>query len=265
MQADATRYRQTVDLHGLSPTHRRVIDWVADGSSVLELGCSSGYVGEALIHHKHCRVTGVEVDPAAAVEARGRGLTVIEGSLEDEAFRRSMSDRFDVVIAADVLEHLTAPDRVLADIRRWVAPTGSVILAVPNIATWSVRYKLFFRGQFDYEETGIMDRSHVHFFTWNNFHALLRGHGWVVCDTMVDGGEIPGLQHLLHTWPHAFFAPALQRWNAGQARRGDFFLCSIGTVLIKLGQSLSRTLVRIVPNLVAPHVAVLLSPPMDPQ
>src|SRR4051812_39989270 len=98
MASDATRYREAIETFGLSETHRKVIAWVPPGSSVLEVGCASGYIGKVLIDTKGCRVTGIEVDPNAAREARGNGLTVIEGSLEDPQFRASLNERFDFVL-----------------------------------------------------------------------------------------------------------------------------------------------------------------------
>jgi methionine biosynthesis protein MetW len=261
MALGSTRYRELVERGGLSGTHRQLIAWVPAGSRVLELGCSTGYIGRRLIQEKGCSVTGVELDSAAADEARQAGLSVIEGSLDDPSLRGSIEDRFDVVIAADVLEHLRDPAAALTDIRRWVAPNGCAVLAVPNIATWSVRAKLFFGGHFEYEETGIMDRTHVHFFTYRNFHALLRGQGWRVRETMVEGWEVPGLTTLLFHWPRA----ARARVGAPRDARGlgkvwRAIVYALSELALSSGELLSHPLVRFVPNLCAPHVAVLVSP-----
>src|SRR5262249_30754099 len=145
MATDARRYAEVVEEHGLSPTHHQVIDWVPRGARVLELGCATGYIGRILIEHKECKVTGVEIDPAAAEVARASGLAIALGSLEDPAFRASIRRDFDVVIAADVLEHLANPAPVLNHFKRWLVPGGAAIVAVPNVATWSIRSQLFFR------------------------------------------------------------------------------------------------------------------------
>src|SRR5258706_2406171 len=109
MAEDATRYRESIETHGLSRTHRQVISWVAPASTVLELGCASGYIGRILIRDKECRVTGVEFDGRAAAEARADGLSVVLGSLEDDDVRHSITGRFDFVLSCDVLEHLREP------------------------------------------------------------------------------------------------------------------------------------------------------------
>jgi methionine biosynthesis protein MetW len=239
MAVDATRYRENVEQRGLSRTHRQVISWITPGARVLELGCSSGYIGRLLIDEKGCQVTGVEVDAAAAAEARTQGLTVLEGSLEDPAFRQAITDRFDFVVAADVLEHLRDPAVVLDGFKRWLAPGGLAIIAVPNIATWEIRQQLFFRGDFEYQEMGILDRTHLHFFTWITLHKLVAQQQWSVLDTMVERWDVPlvsGLLALFH---------------------------GLGVGLERRGAQWVESLAKKWPNLCASHIALLLRPPLD--
>ena len=259
MSTDARRYGEDFALHGPSRTLTQVVAWVPEKARVLELGCASGYVGKILIREKHCLVTGVEVDPAAATEAVKAGLVVERGSLADAAFRSSIHGTFDVVIAADVLEHLPDPEPVLDHVKRWIAPGGLAIVAVPNVATWSVRFSLFFGGHFEYEETGIMDRTHLHFFTHDNFFALLAKQGWTVKDTLVEGWEVPGLVALFGRWPLSYRRRVEARGPVrGLFRRIAYWLAGAA---VDIGQFLSRPFVRLLPNLCAPHVAVLIAPP----
>ncbi|MET0592096.1 MAG: class I SAM-dependent methyltransferase [Polyangiaceae bacterium] len=197
MVTDATRYREDYDKNGLSPTHKDVIDRVPAGARVLEVGCSSGYIGKLLMAVKGCSVAGIEVDPRAAEEARSNGLNVFEGSLEDPAFRASINERWDVILATDVLEHLRDPAPVLEHFKEWLAPGGRVIIAVPNIATWQIRKQLMLRGDFEYQESGILDRTHLHFFTWLTLHKLVASQGWDVVETMTER-DFPFWQYLLH-------------------------------------------------------------------
>ena len=88
-------------------------------------GLRIGIRRKILIETKGCRVTGIEVDPHAAREARGNGLTVVEGSLEDPQFGASVNERFDFVLATDVLEHMRDPAVVLDDFKRWLSPAGA--------------------------------------------------------------------------------------------------------------------------------------------
>jgi methionine biosynthesis protein MetW len=262
MSTDARRYREDFERHGASGTHSQVIAWVSDGARVLELGCASGQVGRVLVGQKHCSVTGVEIDSAAAGEARDAGLTVHQGSLCDADFRAQIQGTYDFVIAADVLEHLADPDPVLEHVKRWLAPGGFAIIAVPNIASWNVRFRLFFGGHFEYEETGVMDRTHVHFFTYDTFHALLAKQGWTVKATMIEGWEVPGLLAIFGRWPLAYRkrieANGFGRGIGSLVRRAVYWTAGAA---LDIGDVLAMPFVKLVPNLCAPHVAVLVAPP----
>ncbi len=257
---DAIRYREAVERLGFSETHRHVVSWVTPQSRVLELGCASGYLGKILIETKGCRVTGVELDRDAAREARENGLDVIEGSLEDAQFRQTIRDRFDFVLATDVLEHLRDPAAVLENFKQWLAPHGRAIIAVPNVATWQIRSQLFFRGDFEYQETGILDRTHVHFFTWYTLRKLVSEQGWSVVDTMEEwslpfgGGILDApkdvrlyLEKLTSGgWPGRLASAGLHGWAAG---------------LEKAAERVANKIYRRWPNACAAHMALLLAAP----
>jgi SAM-dependent methyltransferase len=206
---------------------------------------------------------GVEVDPTAAAEARVAGLNVIEGSIEDVGLRESIGERFDVVIAADVLEHLANPDVVLKHFIRWLNPNGKAIVAVPNIATWSIRRQLFLHGDFSYQDSGILDRTHLHHFTWNTFHSLLREQNWRIEATMAGGLEMPILQRPLIGWPERIHAwlergPAVEQGSLGGIQLG---LRRAARGYVSLAASLSDEIGRLWPNLCVSHLALLLAPP----
>lgn len=260
--SDGTRYRRIVEREGLSPTHRRLIDWTPDGSRVLEVGCASGYVGSILIRDKGCRVTGVEVEPAAAAEARQNGLTVFEGSLEEPAFFDSIPGPFDVIIAADVLEHLREPGRVLERFKASLVPGGVVLIAVPNVAVWSMRKRLFFRGDFRYTDAGLLDRTHVHFFTWDTLHELVDSQHWAVLDTMIDGWELPIGRQLFVKYPARLRRSVDNLATEADAFKGVHDALSRGASSVaSLGEALVERMGRRWPNLCAGHIALKLGPP----
>lgn len=257
IEAGSIRYAQIVEAHGLSDTHRQVIEWVPKGSRVLEIGCSTGYIGKLLREEKGCTVTGLEADPVAASKARANGLTVIEGSAEDAALRESIEGPFDIIIAADVLEHLANPPPVLEAFKQWLAPHGRAIIAVPNIATWHIRCQLFFRGDFEYQESGFLDRTHLHFFTWNTLHKLVRAQKWNVEATMIEGFAVPGLQAVLVNAPLALLA-ALDKEIVRPPKWMAFLMRRYIQTVLQLSHWLTHGLARIWPNLCAPHIALLL-------
>ena len=171
-------YAGRVASHGLGGSHQRILAAVPPGSRVLDLGCASGYLSAALTE-RGCTVVGFERDPASAALARTHCTDVIVGDLESDADRRALPGGFDVVVIGDVLEHLADPWGALRFVRGLLAPEGRVVLSLPNVAAWPVRLGLL-RGSFDYGDFGILDRTHLRFFTRSSAHALARETGFVV-------------------------------------------------------------------------------------
>ncbi len=131
-------------------------------SRVLDVGCAGGALASALTNLKGCTVTGVEPNLERAAAARELGVNVIEGFLGPEVMKEL--PLHDVVILLDVLEHCEDPLSLLLLTKKLVAPGGRIIISVPNIAHWTVRLNLLL-GRFDYAEAGIMDATHLRWFT----------------------------------------------------------------------------------------------------
>ncbi len=258
---NAERYGE-IFRQGMSATQRQTLAWVPPGSRVLELGCATGYMSALLRDEKRCQVTGVEVDADAARRAHALGLTVLVGSLDDPSFLGSLEGEFDVVIASDVLEHLVEPERALAHVRSLLAPGGRMVLSTPNIAAWQIRSKLFFGGQFRYEEHGIMDRTHVHFFTWETFHELLARQRLEVLDRVHETVDIPFGMRLLIDWPLATVRRIEGRLpdERGLARWLDRKVLDKVLDVVRLRERWEPVLAERWPNLCLPHIAVLVAP-----
>ncbi len=160
--------------------HTRVVQLVGRGKRVLELGCATGYMSRVLTDSYGCVVTGVEGNPATAEEARASCTRVIVGDLDtlnwDEALG---AEQFDVVVAADVLEHLRNPAGVLAALRSYIAPGGHLVASIPNIAHASVIAELL-QGRFTYQPFGLLDDSHLRFFTRDSIYECLEQAGYTV-------------------------------------------------------------------------------------
>ena len=171
-------YPGLVAEHGLSTAHRLVLAAVPDGSRVLDVGCSTGYLAQRL-NARGCRVVGVEADPKAARRAEEACELVIVGDVEDPAVHAELPRDMDVVLAADVLEHLRDPWAVLAALRENLAPRGRAVVSVPNIGHWTAR-RAILRGRFPYAEHGLFDRTHLRFFTREGAHELAARAGWRV-------------------------------------------------------------------------------------
>jgi 2-polyprenyl-3-methyl-5-hydroxy-6-metoxy-1,4-benzoquinol methylase len=171
-------YAERVAAHGLGGSHALILAEVTPGSRVLDVGCASGYLA-AEATARGCTVVGFERDPAAAALAEAWCAEVIVGDLESDADLAALPRGFDAVVIGDVLEHLTDPWRVLRELRGVLAPGGVVVLSLPNVAAWPVRLGLL-RGRFEYTDTGLLDRTHLRFFTRRSAEALATGAGFTI-------------------------------------------------------------------------------------
>lgn len=155
---------------------------IGEGKRVLEVGCATGYVGEYLARRQACRVHGVEyvVEAAERAQARGCYEQVLTGDIQDPRTVAALEpEAFDFVLFGDVLEHLAAPEKALRNIAPLLAPGGHVLICVPSIIHWSLRWKIL-RGRFEYTDTGPLDRTHVHFFTPQTARDLVRREGFQI-------------------------------------------------------------------------------------
>jgi 2-polyprenyl-3-methyl-5-hydroxy-6-metoxy-1,4-benzoquinol methylase len=187
-------YADLVAAHGLSAAHRIVLEHVPDGARVLDVGCATGYLA-AELSARGCTVDGIEVDPVAAQQARAHCREVVVGDLEapathGEVQRMLAGARPDVILCADVLEHLRDPWAVLTWLRTLSAPGGHAVVSVPNIAHWTARRALL-RGRFDYADYGLLDRTHLRFFTRASAAELARRAGFAVRAERLAGAPLP--------------------------------------------------------------------------
>jgi 2-polyprenyl-3-methyl-5-hydroxy-6-metoxy-1,4-benzoquinol methylase len=165
------RYDFEIDL-GSDSTHAKVVRLVGNDKRVLELGPATGYMSRVLTQ-RGCAVVGIELDPDMAREAARHLDRVIVGDLETLDLEAELGEsRFDVIVAADVLEHLRDPLAVLRRLRGFLAPDGFFVLSVPNVAHGSVRLALL-TGRFPYQQRGLLDQTHLRFFTRETVGELL--------------------------------------------------------------------------------------------
>ncbi len=137
---------------------------------ILDVGTAGGYLGKVWSAKGH-RVSGIEFDPAAAEAARRHYESFEIADVETYAFPQRRE--FDYIVFADVLEHLRDPAAVLRRCLPALKESGKIIISVPNVANWVIRLSLLF-GRFDYMDRGILDRTHLRFFTLRSAKQLLR-------------------------------------------------------------------------------------------
>jgi|YNPBryunderm2012_1023409.scaffolds.fasta_scaffold20302_2 2-polyprenyl-3-methyl-5-hydroxy-6-metoxy-1,4-benzoquinol methylase len=155
-------------------SHRRLLALVPPAPvKILDVGTAHGYLGAALAAMGHT-VVGIEADAEAARAAAAHYAAIY---CEDVARHPRLAEvPFDVVVAADVLEHLADPAATLRWLVGLLAPGGRILVSVPNVAFLTVRLGLLV-GRFEYQPRGILDRTHLRFFTRRSLFALLRDGG----------------------------------------------------------------------------------------
>lgn len=150
---------------------------------VLEVGCGSARLGEAFkARSPSSKYYGIELFESAALEASKVIDGVICSNIEhDTRVPLNLSPSFDTLVFGDVLEHLQDPWKVLTDLRQYIEPGGSCIACVPNVAHWSLVSGLL-QGKWDYQDAGLLDRTHLRFFTLDSAVQMFQKAGWTVVD-----------------------------------------------------------------------------------
>jgi methionine biosynthesis protein MetW len=171
-EPDSLRY----DGHTDAPQEvaRMLAELVPVGSRVLDVGCGTGSVSRIIADTRDAKIIGIEPDPCRATAARARGLQVHEQLFTPAVLQ--LLEAFDVIVFADVLEHVADPGNFLQLALRALLPGGRVIASVPNVAHWSVRLDLL-RGRFDYQPVGIRDATHLRWFTAETVRSLFETNG----------------------------------------------------------------------------------------
>ena len=119
-------------------------------------------------------------------EAASRFCTQVHLHDLESGLPPDVSGKFDLAIFSHVLEHIRNPSRILQDVRKVLSGGGRVLVALPNILFWKYRLE-FLLGRFEYEETGIMDSTHVHFYTFQSGKRLLETNGFKLIESAVEG------------------------------------------------------------------------------
>jgi 2-polyprenyl-3-methyl-5-hydroxy-6-metoxy-1,4-benzoquinol methylase len=144
--------------------------------SILECGCSTGFLSRQ-IAEGGSRVVGIEIDPEAAEKAREFCARVLSLDLNQPGWSGAIGEQFDLVTYGDVLEHLVEPQAVLRETKNVLAPGGRVLISLPNIAYWTMRVKLLM-GRFEYESMGLLDYTHLRFFTVHTARKMIEQAGY---------------------------------------------------------------------------------------
>jgi 2-polyprenyl-3-methyl-5-hydroxy-6-metoxy-1,4-benzoquinol methylase len=151
----------------------------ADAATMLDVGCGAGLFGELVKGRGPCEVWGIETVQAYADDAAGRLDRVLIGDVT--VLLDAIPARyFDAIVCNDVLEHLVDPEDVLARVKDKLTGRGVVVSSIPNIRFYPTLYELVAHRGWEYEESGILDRTHLRFFTTASIRRMYERLGYEV-------------------------------------------------------------------------------------
>lgn len=169
-----------------------MLDFVPTGARrILEIGCGTGEFGAAIKRRGDVEIVGVELVEASAALARRHLDQVITADIQSQDIDLP-AQSFDCLVCNDVLEHLVDPWSVLARLRHFVKPDGWLVTSIPNVRHHKVVRRLLWPGEWRYEDKGVLDRTHLRFFTRASARALVEGAGFaVVREQGIHRGDFP--------------------------------------------------------------------------
>jgi 2-polyprenyl-3-methyl-5-hydroxy-6-metoxy-1,4-benzoquinol methylase len=174
-------YDSPLDLNNANDPRALALRLIPSGKAVLELGPATGRVTRVL-SERGCQVVTVERDRAMAPNLEPYCSRVIVGDVERLSLQEVFGEqRFDVILAGDFLEHLAHPLELLQELKRFLSEEGYIVASIPNIAHGSVRLSLL-QGKFEYKDIGILDQTHLRFFTLESILRLFTDAGFAIVD-----------------------------------------------------------------------------------
>jgi 2-polyprenyl-3-methyl-5-hydroxy-6-metoxy-1,4-benzoquinol methylase len=162
--------------------HQIIPSLINNDSSVLDVGCNTGYLGK-LLKKKKVVIDGVDIDTKALRIARKYYHQTYKRDLYYK--RLSLNKKYDYIVMADILEHLPRPDLLLKDCKNYLKKSGQIIISVPNIARLEIRIKLML-GKFEYGR-GILSEDHLRFFTRDSAIKMINRCGYKVMEIIPTG------------------------------------------------------------------------------
>ncbi len=168
----------------------KILEQLPMEGQILDVGCATGKLGEYLQLNTHCQVDGIEQNVQSAEQAKNHYRMVYSFDVEDLSSWETIDIQYDVIVLADILEHLKAPESVLKYlIEKILKPTGKLLISLPNVGHVSVFYQLL-NETFEYYPGGLLDKTHLRFFSRQNlpiFFDSVGGLSWRIIDTVTVG------------------------------------------------------------------------------
>jgi 2-polyprenyl-3-methyl-5-hydroxy-6-metoxy-1,4-benzoquinol methylase len=193
------RYNQKTDVY-TKELNKPIIEQVTKGAKVLDVGCGNGRMGEYLIKNNQNKVTGIDISQPAIDQAKKVLSEAYCLDLEKDAMPFSEKS-FEIIICGDILEHLFDPLSILKILSKYLKDDGFFLLSIPNVANIFIRLSLL-KGNFNYQESGILDETHLRFFTLETIKKMLEQAGLKIVTLQGTrtgyGEEIGSFQKAVH-------------------------------------------------------------------
>lgn len=181
---------QEISAESLDENHslKKMLRLVGENKRVVDFGCATGYFSQ-LLTKKGCSVVGVDINSEAAKIAEQYCEDVIVADLDFVSVTEILpQSEFDVAVFGDVLEHLRNPWLLLKETQQILKPDGYIVASIPNVAHGAIRFALL-QGKFEYTELGILDSTHLRFFTRKTVEHLFESSGYFI--EYIDRTKVP--------------------------------------------------------------------------
>lgn len=159
--------------------HKIMANYISDGTTILDVGCGTGALARVL-ERKDVKLYGVDSDRECAKMARTYYENVLICDVERCDFP-FVEKSFDIIVFADVLEHLKRPDVILRKAKSLLMRNGFVLVSIPNVVNWITRLQILF-GNFNYWDAGPCDKTHLRFFTKRSIIMVFESAGYLVTE-----------------------------------------------------------------------------------
>ena len=207
-------------------SHSQIVRRVPRYAQVLELGCGVGSMSQLLKAQCEAHIIGFDIDANKAWQAERYCDYVFSENLDDPHSLDALEgEKFDVVTLVDVIEHLQQPLSLLKRLQTLLLDEGCLLLSVPNIAHASVRLELL-NGGFNYEDAGILDETHLRFFTLDTLQTLLQQAGYSVTEVDYTWHDLPDevIAHYLESAGIQATPDALAKFHEPDAMAYQFII-----------------------------------------
>lgn len=178
-------------------SHDLILKLIKPNSNILDIGCSKGYLA-CQLKKKGCIITGIDNNKEDLLSAKKECNKTILLDIS----REKITGKYDIIILGDILEHLQDPLTLLKSLKKNLKEKGYILISVPNGVNIYARIKILF-GNFDYEEKGIFDKTHLRFFTLKSIKKLIKDSGYSI--TEIKYSPIP--IYLIDSLPKIILTP----------------------------------------------------------